>query len=72
MIIELMAELGAVPERTLMIGDTVHDLQMAANAGVAGLGVTYGAHPKQQLTALRPLATVDRLEELAAWLHANG
>ena len=35
MLLELMGELGAEPERTLMIGDTTHDLQLAANAGVA-------------------------------------
>lgn len=72
MLLELMDELGAAPGRTLMIGDTTHDLQMAANAGVAGLGVTYGAHPKEQLTALLPLACVDHVEELAAWLRTNG
>lgn len=71
MLFELMAELGAAPGRTLMIGDTTHDLQMAANAGVASLGVTYGAHPKPQLAALQPLAVVDHIEDLAAWLHAN-
>jgi phosphoglycolate phosphatase len=45
MLHELMAEFGAEPERTLMIGDTTHDLQMAQNAGCASVGVSYGAHP---------------------------
>ena len=35
MLLELMGELGVEPERTLMIGDTTHDLQLAANAGAA-------------------------------------
>jgi phosphoglycolate phosphatase len=72
MLLELMDQLGVVPARTLMIGDTTHDLQMAINAGVPGLGVTYGAHPKQQLIELKPLATVDDIGELAAWLRTNG
>jgi phosphoglycolate phosphatase-like HAD superfamily hydrolase len=38
MLLEIMAELGPSPERTLMIGDTTHDLQMARNAGVACAG----------------------------------
>ena len=38
-----MSELGAAPERTLMIGDTTHDLQLAANAGVPVVTVSYGA-----------------------------
>ena len=44
MLHELMAEFGVPPERTLMIGDTTHDLQMALNAGCASVGVSYGAH----------------------------
>jgi phosphoglycolate phosphatase len=71
MLMELMDRFGVTPARTLMVGDTTHDLQMAVNAGVAGVGVTYGAHPKQQLAALEPLAIVDNVEELAAWLRTN-
>ena len=40
MLHELMAEFGVSPERTLMIGDTSHDLQMAQNAGCASLAVS--------------------------------
>jgi phosphoglycolate phosphatase len=71
MLRELMEQFGVTPAQTLMIGDTTHDLLMAANAGVAGVGVAYGAHPKHQLTALEPLACVDSLGELAAWLRTN-
>ena len=44
MLEELMDELGAAPERTLMIGDTTHDLQLALNAGTHSVAVSYGAH----------------------------
>ncbi|HEY2256501.1 MAG TPA: HAD-IA family hydrolase, partial [Variovorax sp.] len=44
MLLELMEALEAAPERTLMIGDTTHDLQLAINAGCARVGVSYGAH----------------------------
>ena len=44
MLQELMREFDAAPDRTLMIGDTTHDLQMALNAGCAAVGVSYGAH----------------------------
>lgn len=71
MLQELMQELLVAPEATLMIGDTTHDLQMAANAGVLSLAVSYGAHPKDNLTALGPLACIDRPEALAAWLASN-
>jgi phosphoglycolate phosphatase len=69
MLEELMAEFGVTPELTLMIGDTTHDLQMARNAGVAALGVAYGAHPRESLEALAPLYCADNVEELAAWLR---
>jgi phosphoglycolate phosphatase len=69
MLEEIMEELAAVPQRTLMIGDTTHDLMMAANAGVAGLAVAYGAHPRDSLEALAPVATVDSFAELRQWLE---
>ena len=71
MLDELMAEFAVLPGKTLMIGDTTHDLQMARNAGVAGLAVTYGAHPLSALDALQPLASLHKVEELAAWLRTN-
>lgn len=71
MLDELMQAFAVAPERTLMIGDTTHDLQMAKNAGVASLGVSYGAHPAAALDALAPLARLQKVEELAAWLRTH-
>jgi len=71
MLEELMDELGATPERTLMIGDTTHDLQMAKNARTGGLAVGFGAHPMEVLAAESPLACVRTPGELAGWLLAN-
>ena len=71
MLDELMAEFGMAPENTLMIGDTSHDLLMANNAGVAGLGVTYGAHPHDHLLDCKPVACLHSVEELGLWLKNN-
>jgi len=71
MILELMDELGATPERTLMIGDTSFDLQMAANANVARLGVTFGAHPLERLLPHSPLEHFDEFTKLKQWLIIN-
>jgi phosphoglycolate phosphatase len=68
MLQELMEELEAEPMRTVMIGDTTHDSQMAANAGVHAVSVTYGAHPREQLEAAEPRAVVHTVGELAEWL----
>jgi phosphoglycolate phosphatase len=71
MLLELMRELGAEPERTLMIGDTTHDLQLAANAGVACVGVSYGAHPSEDFHRFAPLFVAHSTRELHGWLHEH-
>lgn len=68
MLHELMAELGVSPERTLMVGDTTHDLQMAINAGCAAVGVSYGAHDTAALAALGPLFVAHSSAELHQWM----
>lgn len=72
MLEELLVELGVEKCRALMVGDTSHDLQMAKNADVPGLGVTYGAHSEEVLLALQPLACVREVSELTSWLRMNG
>ena len=71
MLHELMREFGVEPERTLMIGDTTHDLQMALNAGCASVGVSYGAHEPDAFEALRPRHVAHSVRELHDWLLAN-
>lgn len=72
MLLEIIAELAILKERTLMIGDTSHDLEMAKAAGVDALAVTYGAHPERGLRACAPRACVTNVRELEEWLTANG
>jgi len=71
MLLELMSQFGVEANRTLMIGDTTHDLQMAINASVSGVGVTYGAHPKKNLETLAPLICIESVSKLHFWLNAN-
>jgi phosphoglycolate phosphatase len=71
MLHELMREFGVSPERTLMIGDTTHDLQMALNAGCASVGVSYGAHEPDAFHALQPLHVAHSVADLHGWLLAN-
>ncbi|SNS74683.1 phosphoglycolate phosphatase [Noviherbaspirillum humi] len=72
MLQELTRELGQDMQRTVMIGDTTHDLQMASNAGAAAIAVHYGAHPSEQLSALNPLFSANSVADLHAWLRENG
>lgn len=71
MLIELMELFGVSPDRTLMIGDTTHDLQMAQSAGTHAVAVSFGAHPASNLRAAGPLACVDTPTELATWLKQH-
>ncbi len=68
MLQELMREFGVEPERTLMIGDTTHDLQMALNAGCASIGVSYGAHEPAAFHALQPRHVAHSVQDLHDWL----
>ena len=68
MLQELMAELGVAPERTLMIGDTTHDLQLAINAGTPRVAVSYGAHGPEAFEAHSPLYVAESTAALQRWL----
>ena len=68
----VMHELAVRSDRTLMIGDTTHDLEMARAAGVAALGVAYGAHAHDALQACGPLGCVASVAELRDWLARYG
>ena len=68
MLHELMADLDVLPERTLMIGDTSYDLQMALNAGVRSVGVTFGAQMSEQWQHLHPIRQFNDFASLGQWL----
>jgi phosphoglycolate phosphatase len=72
MLLELMDELGVAAGQTLMVGDTVYDLQMAQNARAHALAVCHGVHPPERLLGLGPLACLESLAEIPEWLADRG
>jgi phosphoglycolate phosphatase len=64
MVHQLMEELGVVRERTLLVGDSLHDLQMAHNAGVDVVAVACGANTRSELAELNPLICLEKTAEL--------
>ncbi len=64
MLLEIISQLDVAPARALMIGDSVHDLQMAQNARIAAIGVSCGAHSEQTLLQYRPLLCLQHTAEL--------
>lgn len=73
MLLHLMDRLGVSSRETLMIGDTIHDVELARNAGVDAVAVAYGAHRRDDLLGASPLEVVRSIGELRTWLarHAN-
>lgn len=68
MLFDLFAELGVNARGAAMIGDTTHDLEMARQAGSAGIGVASGSHGREDLLAAGPLCCLDSVTDLPEWL----
>ena len=71
MLLKLMDFAGLDKERVLMIGDTTHDLELAANAGVRCVAVSYGAHPESELLRHEPVKCLQSVDALHTWLTQN-
>lgn len=72
MLLEIMQELAVPAARTLMIGDTEYDMEMASNAGAAALAVDYGVHDRVRLARHAPLHCLSEIRELLPWLNLTG
>ncbi len=68
MLLQILDELGMEADQALMIGDTEYDMQMAANAGVDGLAVSYGVHDVERLSRYASRGFIHDIGELPDWL----
>jgi phosphoglycolate phosphatase len=68
MMFQAMAEVGAEPQATVMVGDTTYDMMMARNAGALALAVTWGYHEKPELEASGAHAAVEEFGAIACTL----
>ncbi|MDZ4151501.1 HAD-IA family hydrolase [Methylicorpusculum sp.] len=71
MLKQIIEEIGIRKESAVMIGDSVHDLEMASNAGISSIAVTCGAHAEQQLLPHRPLEFLQNTSDLITFLRLN-
>ncbi|MFO7746517.1 MAG: HAD-IA family hydrolase [Orrella sp.] len=69
MLHQIMDEIGTDPSTVVMVGDTSHDLLMAANAGVHGLGVSYGAHLESELRKHPHQDILHSVSHMDQWLN---
>lgn len=68
MLLDLLDVLGVKAARTLMVGDTEYDMQMASNAGTASVAVNYGVHDEQRLLGHNPLGCINTISDIKLWL----
>ena len=68
MLLDIMEELDVKPGQTVMIGDSEYDLQMANNAGVRSVAVTYGSQGRDRLLKYNPVICLDNITDLPDWL----
>lgn len=71
MLLSIMRETGFAAEQTLMIGDSEHDMRMAANAGVGAVAVPHGAHDAEVLLQHQPLMCLQHIAEISDVLSHN-
>jgi phosphoglycolate phosphatase len=64
MLLSLLEELEVKPERAVMVGDSEYDMQLAKNAGVDAIAVSYGAHAKERLLTYKPVVCIDDITDL--------
>lgn len=65
MLFDILGHLVIRVEDAVMVGDTRYDLEMAKNAGMASVGVSFGVHSREELAGCNPLLVVDSFAELS-------
>lgn len=68
MLQQILQHCQRAPAQAIMVGDSPFDLQMANNAQIAGVAVSYGAQPLDVLLIEQPVLSIDHFDELTHWL----
>ncbi len=68
MLEEILVDYNTQANKTLMIGDSEYDLQLAKNAKVDGFAVSYGVHGLLRLLKQDPVGFIDDINQLPKWL----
>ena len=68
MLQELLALHKVIPEQAIMVGDTEFDMEMAVNAKMPRIAVSYGAHETRRLHAYSPIACIANFSDIINYL----
>jgi phosphoglycolate phosphatase len=72
LLLEIMKDLDARPENTLMVGDGDADMIVARNAGIDAVGVSWGVRSRASLEELGARRVVDTMEDLVSLVANQG
>jgi len=72
MLLQVLSETGMRAHDAIMVGDTAFDMEMAAAAGIASIGVAWGYHHGDRLRAAGAGQVVDTMAGLRALLETAG
>jgi phosphoglycolate phosphatase len=74
MVEQAIADAGARPETTIVVGDTSFDMAMAANAGATGIGAGWGYHDTYELLAAGAVGVAEQPRDVLALIreHVDG
>lgn len=68
MLEELLSQFEVRPSDAIMVGDTEFDLEMARNANIPAIAVSYGAHHLDRLLKYKPIASLDSFQDIKKYL----
>ena len=71
MLEEILDETGMDPDQAVMVGDTEYDLEMAKNAGISSIGVSYGVHDSERLLKHEPITVINEIRALLNWFNGE-
>jgi phosphoglycolate phosphatase len=71
MLFQILEELGTSSRKSVMIGDTIHDLEMAANAGMPSIAVLSGCESREALEDWKPEALFESVTEMLPWIDGR-
>jgi phosphoglycolate phosphatase len=72
MVQQAMADAGAAPETTIVIGDTAFDMGMAVAAGATGIGAGWGYHEAHEMLEAGAVAVAEAPLDVLSILQGNG
>jgi phosphoglycolate phosphatase len=69
MLEQIIDEVGVDRQRAIMVGDSVFDLEMARNARIDAMAVSYGVQPCGRLASYEPVACMDSFAQVRDWFR---